>query len=82
MGLELIVTKEEETSDHCVYAFGTSEETMGRVRLHKSSGDLELVDFADASEGPNPRFVFAQVVPRLHDYHDRSTYPSQDQWEA
>jgi hypothetical protein len=82
MGLALVVAKEDETSGHCVYAFGTPTKTMGRVRLHKSSGDIEVNNLADASEGPNPRFVLAQVVPRLHDYYDRSTYPPHDQWEA
>jgi len=82
MGVELFVSKEEETPDHCVYTFGTSAETIGHVRLHKSSGDIELADVADAAEGANPRFVLAQIVPRLHDYHDRKTYPPQDQWKA
>jgi hypothetical protein len=82
MGIAIVATKEGETSDHCVYAFGTSTDTLGRVRLHKSSGDIELIDLADASEGPTPQFVLAQVVPRLHEYHDRSKYPPTDRWQS
>jgi hypothetical protein len=33
-------------------------------------------------DGPSEQFYLAHLVPRLHAYHDRDTYPSNDQWEA
>ena len=80
MSLSLVVEKDEDTDDACVYVFGAPEETAGRVRLQKSSGDVEVLTLSDSMTGANPRFLLAHLVPRLHDYHDRGTYPDRDQW--
>lgn len=82
MGLPVSVTKVEETPGHCVYAFGSPDATVGRVRLHKASGDVELIELSERSDAPSEQFYLAHLVPRLHGYHDRGTYPSSDQWEA
>lgn len=80
MGLLLVVEKEEETPDHCVYAFGPSETTVGRVQIHKSSGDLELITLSETDELPDERFYLANLVPRLQEYHAQDSYPDRDQW--
>jgi hypothetical protein len=82
MGLPMAVKKVEEAPDHCVYAFGAPDATVGRVRLYKADGDVELLDLAETADGPSEQFYLAHLVPRLHDYHDRDTYPASDQWTA
>lgn len=82
MSLELSVVKEEETADDCVYAFGPPADPVGRVRLHKASGDIELLDVPERSDGLNEHFYLAHLVPRLQAYHDRGTYPDRDRWTA
>lgn len=82
MGLPVSVEKVEETPDHCTYTFGSPDATMGRARLHKSSGNVELLDLSATGDGPRAPFYLAQVVPRLQAYHDRKAYPAGDQWEA
>jgi hypothetical protein len=82
MGVLMIAEKVEETPDHCVYAFGGPDATVGRVRLHKADGDVELLTLAETGDGPGEQFYLAHLVPRLHDYHDRDTYPASDRWTA
>ena len=82
MGLTLVVTKEEDTPDRCVYTFGTSSETMGRVRLHKSSGDIEILGLSDTGDGASAKFCLAQIVPQLHDFHANDTYPPSERWQV
>lgn len=81
MPLSLVATKESDTDEACLYAFGTPGNMTGRIRLHKSSGDLEILD-RPAAAGPGPQFVLAQVVPRLQGYHTRHSYPDRDRWSA
>ena len=82
MGLPIILEKVEETRDCVLYAFGSADTTVGRVRLYKSTGDIELAPFSETTERPDERYYLAQVVPRLQSYHDRGAYPDSDQWEA
>jgi hypothetical protein len=82
MGVPLFVEKIEETPAHCVYTFGAPDATVGRVRVQKEAGDVELLELAEMDDGPSEQFYLAHLVPRLHAYHDRDTYPSNDQWEA
>ncbi|PSQ91252.1 MAG: hypothetical protein BRD43_00225 [Bacteroidetes bacterium QS_4_64_154] len=82
MGLPIILEKVEETRDCVLYAFGPADTTVGRVRLYKSTGDIELASFSETTERPDERYYLAQVVPRLQSYHDRGAYPDSDQWEA
>jgi hypothetical protein len=80
MGLELSVTKDEETSDYCVYAFGPPDDTTGRVRLLKASGDVEITALPGSGSGPDGPFYLAHLVPRLHEYHETGAYPDRDRW--
>ena len=82
MGLPIILEKVEETRDCVLYAFGSADTTVGRVRLYKSTGDIELASLSETTERPDERYYLAQVVPRLQSYHDRGAYPDSDQWEA
>ena len=82
MGLPIILKKMEEARDCVLYAFGSAGMTVGRVRLYKSTGNIELASFSETTERPDERYYLAQVVPRLQSYHDRGAYPDSDQWEA
>lgn len=82
MGVPIAIEKVDDTSAHCVYAFGAPDATVGRVRLHKAGGDVELLELAETDDGPSEQFYLAHLVPRLHDYHDQGAYPSIDRWEA
>lgn len=82
MSLTVSLTKRDEDANRCIYRFGTPEQPMGQVVLHKESGDIDLVDPPTKGEGPNERYVLAHVVPRLQTYHDRSQYPDSDRWEV
>jgi len=82
MSLSLVATKESDTDDACLYAIGTPGNMTGRVRLHKSSGDIEILDRPASADGLNPHFVLAEVVPRLQGYHDRRSYPDRDRWSV
>lgn len=78
----MFVEKEEETDEACVYAFGVSEAPVGRVRVVKASGDVEIAEVPENTEGPDPRFLLAHLVPRFHEYQARQTYPDRDRWEV
>ncbi len=80
MGLTLVVEKEEDTATHCVYAFGPPTDTVGQVRLSKASGDVEVLGELAEADGANKRFYLAHLVPRLHAYHDRGSFPTRDRW--
>lgn len=80
MSLSIVVEKENETDDWCLYAFGTTDETVGRVRLRKSSGDIEILDLDDPDGAPSRSFYLTHLVPHLHTYYDQDTYPAQDRW--
>lgn len=80
MSLSVVLKKEDETDDWCIYAFGTASETLGRVRLRKESGDIEILALDESPDAPGRSFYLAHVVPRLHNYHDRDAYPKQDRW--
>lgn len=82
MGLPMAVEKVEETRDYLLYAFGGPDASVGRVRLYKSSGDIELATFSETDKGADRRYYLAHAVPRLRSYHDRAAYPDTDQWEA
>jgi len=82
MGLPIAVEKVEEARDYLLYTFGPPDEPVGRVRLYKSSGDIELAAFSGTGEGPDERYYLAHVVPRLQSFHDRGAYPESEKWEA
>jgi len=82
MGVPISIEKKEETATHCVYAFGAPDTTVGRARLEKASGDVALLDLTESGDGPSEQFYLAHLVPRLQAYHDRGTYPPDDQWTA
>lgn len=82
MGLPMSVEKVEKAREYLLYAFGPPDASVGRVRLYKSSGDIELVSFSETDAGPDERYYLAHAVSRLQSYHDRGTYPDSDQWEA
>ena len=82
MGVSIRVTKVEESPEACVYAFGSGGDPVGRVRLDKATGDVELLALNENPEGPSEQYCLAHVVPRLHTYHDRETYPASDQWDG
>lgn len=82
MGLSMQVTKVEESSDHCVYVFGSDGDRMGRARLDKSTGDVELLSLTDGTGAPSRQYCLAHVVPRLQAYHSEDTYPESDAWDG
>jgi hypothetical protein len=82
MGVPIVVEKREDTPEYCVYAFGAPEAPVGRARLQKATGDVALLALNESGDGPSEQFYLAHLVPRLHGYHDRGTYPASDQWEA
>jgi len=82
MALSLVVRKEEETPTHCLYAFGGPDTPVGRARLYKDAGDVELVDLAAADAPARGPFYLSHVLPRLQGYHDAGTYPDTDRWMA
>jgi len=82
MGVPIAIEKVDDTPEHCVYAFGGPDTTVGRVRLQKTDGDIEVLKLTEMADGPSEQFYLAHLVPRLHGYHDRNTYPAGDQWEA
>ena len=82
MGLSISLEKVEEARDYLLYAFGPPSEPVGRVRLYKSSGDIELASFSETADGPDERYYLAHVVPRLQTYHDHGAYPESERWEA
>ena len=81
MGLRILVKKIEEAQAYVLYAFGPPESSVGRVRLYKSSGNIELASFSETDSGPDQRYYLAHVVPRLQAYHDESSFPDADRWE-
>jgi len=82
MGLSMSVEKVEDTPEYCVYTFGAPETHVGRVRVHKSSGDVELMELAEHDDTPSEQYYLAHLVPRLQSYHDRGSYPSDERWEV
>jgi hypothetical protein len=82
MGLTISLEKVETAGDYLLYTFGPPDKTVGRVRLHPSSGDIELASLSETADGPDERYYLAHVVPRLQSYHDRDIYPEAEQWEA
>lgn len=82
MGIPISLEKIEEVRAYVLYAFGGPDASVGRVRLYKSTGNLELASLSPTEEAPDERYYLAHAVPRLQSYHDRATYPDADQWEA
>ncbi len=82
MGIPISLKKIEEARAYVLYAFGGPNASVGRVRLYKSTGTLELVFLSPIEENPDERYYLAHTVPRLQSYHDRATYPDADQWEV
>jgi hypothetical protein len=82
MGLSISLEKVEEARDYLLYAFGPPNEPVGRVRLYKSSGDIELATFSETADGPDERYYLAHVVPRLQTYQDDGDYPDSERWEV
>jgi len=82
MSLSIVLNKVDETPHTLLYAFGVPDTTVGRVRLHKASGDVEIVELDDSGTPARPPFFLAQIIPRLQDFHARGTYPSHDRWSA
>jgi hypothetical protein len=82
MGVPISIEKTDETSAHCVYTFGPPDAPVGRARLDKASGDVELLALDESSDGPSEQFYLAHLVPRLQRYHDQGTYPPAEQWTA
>jgi hypothetical protein len=82
MGLPMRVNKVDAAQEHLLYAFGSPEDIVGRVRLNTATGDIEVVSLSAPAEGPDQRYYLAQVVPRLQAFHDEARYPDTEQWTA
>lgn len=82
MSVSIVVKRIEDTTTHCIYAFGASGSMVGRVRLEKASGDAELLELTGTGDGPSEQFYLAHAVPRLQRYHEQDTYPARDQWDV
>lgn len=82
MGLSLYLEKQEETASSCVYTFGPSDTSVGRVVLDKETGDIELQTLDSTSEGPSEKYYLAQAVSRLQEYQEQHRYPASDEWEV
>jgi len=80
MGLTVVLNKEAETTAHCVYVVGADAGPLGRLRLRKPSGDVEVLDLSAPEDGSSRALYLAQAVPRLQAYHDAGTYPDREQW--
>jgi len=80
MGRTVVLKKEAETAAHCVYAVGSGAAPVGRLRLRKPSGDVEVLDLPDPDDGTSRSLYLADAVPRLQAYHDAGTYPDREQW--
>lgn len=80
MSLSVVLKKVNETPNDLIYSVGTPGESVGRVRLGKDTGEVEILEVCRTEAGPRPPFFLAQVVPRLHDYHERNTFPERDSW--
>lgn len=82
MALSVSLQKVDETPRYCLYDLGTEAATAARVKLHKDSGDVEVVDLSEASLPARPSFYLAQGLPRLRSYHEQERYPDAETWVA
>ena len=82
MALSLTLRKVDETPRYCLYDLGTGNAGVGRVKLYKDSGDVEVVRLSGEGLPARPPFYLAQGVFRLRTYRDRGRYPDQDAWTA
>lgn len=82
MGLVIHLEKQAENSSSCIYTFGPPDTSLGRVALDKDTGDVEIQELNSSPRGPSEQFYLAQVVSRLHDYHEALTYPAFEEWET
>lgn len=82
MALAVTLQKVEETPRYCLYDLGTRDAVAGRVKLYKSSGDVEVLHLSDDDVPARPPFYLAQAVPRLRTYCERDQYPDEDAWTA
>jgi hypothetical protein len=82
MGLPIFLKKVDAAQEHLLYAFGSPEDLVGRLRLDTATGDIEVVSLSEPADGPDTRYYLAQVVPRLQAFHDEARYPDTEQWTA
>ena len=82
MGLQISIEKVEDAHNYVLYAFGPPGSPVARVRLYKSSADIELASLSKTSDDADPRYYLAQAVPRLRSYQERDLYPDADRWEV
>lgn len=82
MALAIHLERIDDNPERCTYSFGSAERTVGRIVLDKASGDVEVLELNETVEPPGGPFYLAQVVPRLHRYHERDSYPAHDTWDA
>ncbi|MEF8815773.1 MAG: hypothetical protein V5A20_02940 [Salinibacter sp.] len=82
MALTVVLQKVDATPRYCLYDLGAADTRVGRLKLYKASGDVEVVRLSAKDLPARPPFYLAQGVPRLHSYHDRDQYPDRDAWTA
>lgn len=82
MALSVALRKVDETPRYCLYDLGAEDAVAGRVKLYKTSGDVEVVHLSDEGVPARPPFYLAQGVPRLRTYCERGRYPDEDTWTA
>lgn len=82
MALPITLQKVDETPRYCLYDLGSGDAAAGRVKLYKSTGDVEVVHLSGENVPIRPHFYLAQAVPRLHTYYEHDQYPDEDAWRA
>lgn len=82
MALSVLLHKVDETRRYCLYDLGTGNAAAARLKLYKSSGDVEVVRLSDDALPARPPVYLAQGIPRLHRYHEQNRYPDHDAWSA
>ena len=75
----VVLRKTLDTPQAAEYAYGPSEEGMGRLRLDKTSGEISLLEVAP---GDNDQALFTRAAWKIEEHWEEGQLPEETCWAS
>jgi hypothetical protein len=81
MARYVLIVKESENDERVIYRFGPNEESLGRLQIHKSNGDVEELEPIPLPV-KNPQAFFAPAAVKLRQHWQVGAFPEVTSWAS
>jgi hypothetical protein len=81
MARYVVILKESENDERVIYRFGLNEESLGRLQIHKSNGDVEELEPIPLPV-KNSQAFFSPAAVKLRQHWQVGVFPEVTSWAS